>query len=230
MTAVSHETYARVFGTVHGLLATGVLVVTASAPFLAVLLFTPVATAWPLLVLTAPVLGPAVAAAHAVGASIARDDGSPVLRGFCRAWRRHARRAAAVSGAATAALLVLAVDLRAAWGTPIGAVATPVLAVLVVLTAATALVALTGVVEHPDVPVRRLVRACLFLAVRRPHLTLVSLAALWVLAAAVAAAPVLALTLLTGPVLHVVGVSGRATLSPLRARAERPDPRSAAAR
>ncbi|MFD7658533.1 hypothetical protein ACFV4N_31550 [Actinosynnema sp. NPDC059797] len=227
---MSHEIWTRVFATAHALLATGVLVVLASAPFLAVLLFTPVEATWPLLVLTAPLLGPAAAAAHVVCASAARDDGSPVVRGFPRAWRRHARRASAVSGAATAALLVLVVDVRAAWGTPVGAVATPVLAVLAVLTAATALVALTAVVEHPDVPVRRLVRACLFLAVRRPHLTLVSLVALWVLAAAVATAPVPALVLLTGPVLFVTRVSGHAALRPLRVRADQADPRSVAAR
>ncbi|QFZ21002.1 hypothetical protein [Saccharothrix syringae] len=221
---MTHQTYDRIFGTAYALLVTGALTAGASAPFLAVLLFTPVATSWPLLVLTAPSLGPAVCAAHAVCAATAWDGGAPVVRGFLRAWRRHARRALAVSGAATAALVVLAVDVRAFWGTPAGAVATPVLAVLAVLTAATALVALTGVVEHPDVPVRRLAGACLFLAVRRPHLTLVSLAALWVLAAAVAALPVVALALLTGPVLHVVWVSGHAALRPLRAGEHDPRP------
>ena len=63
--------------------------------------------------------------------------------------------------------------------------------------AVTALVALTGVVEHPDVPLRRLVRACLFLGLRRAHFTAVSLVVLWVLAAAVGAMPVPALALLT---------------------------------
>lgn len=217
---MTHETCARVFGTAYALLATGVLVVVATSPFLAVLLLTPVAATWPLLVLTAPLAGPAVAAAHAVFPAATRDDTAPVVRGFLRAWRSHARRASAVSGAATAALLVLAVDVRAAWGAPVGAVAIPVLAVLAVLTAVTALVALTAVVERPDVPVRRLAPACLALAVRAPHLTAVSLAALWVWATAVRAAPVLALALLTGPVLHVVWVGSRATLRPLRTATE----------
>ncbi|MFE2757546.1 hypothetical protein ACFXGA_36655 [Actinosynnema sp. NPDC059335] len=212
---MTHETYDRIFTTAYALLATGVLVVLAAAPFLAVLLFTPVTTSWPLLVPTAPVLGPAVAAAHAVFAATARDGGAPVVRGFGRAWRRHARRSSAVAAAAAAVLVVLVVDVHAAWGSPVGAVAIPVLVVLVALTAATALVALTAVVEHPDVPVRRLAKACLFLAVRRAHFTAVSLAALWVLAAAVAALPVPALALLTGPALYVVWVGSRATLRPL---------------
>ncbi|MEU4767320.1 DUF624 domain-containing protein [Actinosynnema sp. NPDC023794] len=228
---MSHEIYARVFTTAYALLATSALVVGTSAPFLAVLLFTPVTASWPLLVLTAPFVGPAFAAAHAVFGSTARDDGAPVVRGFLRAWRRHARRSVIVAGAASALLVVLAVDIRAAWGTPVGAVAIPVLAVLAVLTAVTALVALTGVVEHPDVPLRRLVRACLFLALRRPHLTAVSLVALWVLAAAVGALPVPALALLTGPALYVVWVGSRATLRPLRVvPGPGPDPRSVAAR
>ncbi|MEV1121137.1 DUF624 domain-containing protein [Actinosynnema sp. NPDC049800] len=228
---MSHEIYNRVFATAYALLATSVLVVGASAPFLAVLLFTPVTASWPVLVPTAPFVGPAFAAAHAVFASTARDEGAPVVRGFLRAWRRHARRSVLVTGAASALLLVLAVDVRAAWGTPVGAVAIPVLAVLAVLTAVTALVALTALVEHPDVPLRRLVRACLFLALRRPHFTAVSLVALWVLAAAVAALPVPALALLTGPALYVVWVGSRATLRPLRVvPGSEPDPRSVAAR
>ncbi|KOX24375.1 hypothetical protein ADK67_18865 [Saccharothrix sp. NRRL B-16348] len=228
---MSHEIYARVFTTAYALLATSALVVGASAPFLAVLLFTPVTASWPLLVLTAPSVGPAFAAAHAVFGSVARDDGAPVVRGFLRAWRRHGRRAAIVAGAASAVLAVLAVDVRAAWGTPVGAVAIPVLVVLAVLTAVTALVALTGVVEHPDVPLRRLVRACLFLGLRRAHFTAVSLVVLWVLAAAVGAMPVPALALLTGPALYVVWVGSRATLRPLRVvPGSEPDPRSVAAR
>ncbi|ROP42475.1 DUF624 domain-containing protein [Saccharothrix texasensis] len=228
---MSHEIYARVFTTAYALLATSALVVGATGPFLAVLLFTPVTASWPLLVLTAPFLGPAVAAAHAVFGSLAQDDGAPVVRGFLRAWRRHGRRSAIVAGAAAALLVVLAVDVRAAWGSPVGAVAIPVLVVLAALAAVTALVALTGVVEHPDVPLGRLLRACLFLALRRPQFTVVSSAALWVLAAAVGAVPVPALALLTGPALYVVWVGSRATLKPLRAvPGSEPDPRPAAAR
>ncbi|TQM85012.1 hypothetical protein FHX81_7479 [Saccharothrix saharensis] len=216
---MGYEVYNRVFATAYALLGTSALVVVASAPFLAVLLFTPVAVTWPLLVLTAPFLGPAVAAAHAVFAAGTSD----VLRGFARGWRSHGRRAALVSGAAAGVVVVLAVDARAAWGTPLGAVAIPVLAVLGLLTAVTALVTLTGLVERPDVPVVRLARACLFLALRRAHFSAVSLVVLWVLAAAVAAMPVPVLALLTGPALYVVWVGSRATLRPVRA-VEEPEP------
>ncbi|NUT98759.1 MAG: ferredoxin-NADPH reductase [Saccharothrix sp.] len=212
MSAVQHETYNRVFGTAYTLLVTGALVAVAVAPFLVVLVITP--SAW-LLVPTAPLLGPAVAAAHAVFAADAGD----VVRGYLRAWRRHARRSLAVSGTATGVLLVLAVDVRAAWGTSVGAVAIPVLAVLAVLTAVTALVALTAVVERPDLPVRRLLPACLALAVRAPHFTVLSLVALWVHATAISAAPVLAVALLTGPALYVVWAGNRATLRPVLATA-----------
>ncbi|MFD0201104.1 MULTISPECIES: hypothetical protein [Saccharothrix] len=210
---MKYELYNKVFATAYALLATSVLVVAASAPFLAVLLFTPVVSSWPLLVLTAPFLGPAVAAAHAVFGSGTSD----VVRGFARGWWSHGRRAAVVAGAASGVLVVLVVDVRAAWGSPVGAVAIPVLAVLALLTVVTALVTLTAVVERPDVPVRRLARACLFLALRRVHFSVVSLAALWVFAAAVGAMPVPALGLLTGPVLYVVWVGNRATLRGVRA-------------
>ncbi|MFI9815889.1 hypothetical protein [Saccharothrix variisporea] len=204
---MKHETYNRVFATAYTLLATGTLVACATAPLLAALLL----PGWPLVVVTAPLVGPAVAAAHAIFA----DDRAPVVRGYVRAWRRHARRSLVVSGAATGVVLVVAVDIRAAWGTSVGAVVIPVLAVLAALAVATALVALTAVVERPDLPVRRLLPACLTLAVRAPHLTVLSLAALWVLGTAISAAPVLAVALLTGPTLYVIWAGNRATLRPV---------------
>jgi uncharacterized membrane protein YesL len=216
-----YEAYNRVFGTVYLLLATGVLAVLSCAPFFAVVLFTPMSETWPALALTAPLLGPAVAAAstvfgeHAGPSSGAGTAG--VARDFVRAWRRHARRAAAVSGAATAAVVVLAVDAVAAFGTPVGAVAIPVLVVLTALVVSSALVLLTALTVRPDVPVSRLWPVCLVLTVRRPWHVLVALAAWGSLAAAIGFAPALAPALLTGPVLYLCWAGATATMRPATA-------------
>jgi uncharacterized membrane protein YesL len=220
-----YEAYNRVFGTVHLLLVTGVLAVLSCAPFVALVLFTPMSVTWPACALTAPLSGPAVAAASTVFGAYAgsgSDDGHDgyvgVARGFVRAWRRHARRAFAVSGAATTAVVVLAVDAAAAFGTPVGAVAIPVLVVLVVLVVSSALVLLTALTVRPDVPAFRLWPACLVLTVRRPWHVLVSLAAWWSLAAATGFAPAFAPALLTGPVLYLCWAGATATLRPAATR------------
>jgi hypothetical protein len=219
---VRYEGYNRVFGIVYLLLVTGVLAVVSCAPFVALVLFTPLSVTWPAVALTAPLLGPAAAAASTVfgehaGSGI--DDGHDgVARGFVRAWHRHARRAFSVSGAATAAVLVLAVDAVATFGTPVGAVAIPVLVVLLTLVVSSALVLLTALTIRPDVPVFRLWPACLVLTVRRPWHVLISLTAWWSLVAATGFAPAFAPALLTGPVLYLCWAGAIATLRPAAAR------------
>lgn len=212
-----YEAYNRVFGTVYLLLVTGVLAVLSCAPLFAVVLFTPMSQTWPALALTAPLLGPAVAAASTVFGEHAEDGTAAVARDFVRAWRRHARRAVAVSCAATAAVVVLAVDTVAAFGTPVGAVAIPVLVVLTALVVSSALVLLTALTVRPDVPVFRLWPACLVLTVRRPWHVLVALAAWGSLAVAVGFAPALAPALLTGPVLYLCWAGATATMRPAAA-------------
>lgn len=215
-----YEAYNRVFGTVYMLLVTGVLAVLSCAPFFAVVLFTPISETLPALALTAPLLGPAVAAASTVfgeHGSRAEDGTAAVARAFVRAWRRHARRAVAVSGAATAAVVVLSVDAVAAFGTPVGAVAIPVLVVLTALVVSSAVVLLTALTVRPDVPVFRLWPACLVLTVRRPWHMLVALAAWGSLAAAIGFAPALAPALLTGPVLYLCWAGATAIMRPATA-------------
>jgi uncharacterized membrane protein YesL len=119
-----------------------------------------------------------------------------------------------VSGAATAAIVVLAVDAVAAFGTPVGAVAIPVLVVLIALIASSALVLLTALTVRPDMPVFRLWPACLVLTVRRPWHLLMSLTAWWSLAVATGFAPAFAPALLTGPVLYLCWAGATATLRP----------------
>ena len=94
------------------------------------------------------------------------------------------------------------------------AVAVPVLVTLAVLVVSTATLALVGVVERPRARVRDLLRAGLYLAVRRWYLTAVSLFVLGLLVALVAARPAVGLGLAAAPLLYVVWANSRYALSP----------------
>jgi uncharacterized membrane protein YesL len=133
---------------------------------------------------------------------------------FARAWRATARPATLWAAAATAALVVLAVDAAAAWRHPIGALALPVLAVLALLTVTTALLGLVTIAERPAARLRDVARACLYLGVRRWYLTGLSLLVLALLGQFVAARPALALGFAAAPLLYVVWANTRFTLRP----------------
>ena len=193
-----------VFGTVYAGLATNVLLVVACLPFLLLLVTTDPARSWPSLALVAPSCAPAAVAAFAVFGAFSADPSCSVVRTFLRAYRTHARRALVIGGAATASTVVLAVDVRAVWGHPVGAVAIPVFATLVLLTAATTLVALPAVPDHPQARLRDLLRTALFVAVRRWYLSGFGLLVIGTLASLVAARPAVGLGLAAAPLLYAV--------------------------
>ncbi len=202
------------FDTVYLALMTNILLVVACLPMVAGLLVTDPARSWPLLALVAPVCAPGLCAAFAVLSAFSTSHSTTVVRTFVRAWRACWRRAAALGALGTATLVVFAVDARAAWGRPVGALAIPVLAMGMLLAAATALLALVVIAERPMVRLRDALRACLYLAVRRWYFTLFSLAVLALLEALLAHSPAFALGLAATPVLYVVWANSRFTLRP----------------
>lgn len=113
------------------------------------------------------------------------------------------------------AVVVLAVDARAVWGSRIGAVAIPFFVTVGVLTVATATLALVGLAERGDVRVRDLLRAALYLAVRRWYLSAASLVVVGLGLAMVATRPVLGLGLAAAPLLYVVWANSRYAMRPV---------------
>jgi uncharacterized membrane protein YesL len=206
--------YETIFGLVYLALMTNVLLVCACLPMIAALLTTDPGRSWPLLALLAPGCAPGLCAAFAVLAAWTADRSTPVAATFLRAWRATARRALALGVITTAALVVLGVDVRAAWGHPVGAAAIPVLLVVMTLIVATALLVAVVLAERPTVRLRDAGRVCLYLAVRRWYLTVVSLAVLALLHALLAGYPALALGLAATPLLYVVWANSRFTLEP----------------
>jgi uncharacterized membrane protein YesL len=207
------ETFGLIFGTVYLGLMTNALLVVFGLPVVVVLLTTDPGRSWPLLALVAPICAPAVCAAFAVLGAYGKQPDVAVTRTFLRVWRASARRAVTTGFLASALLVVLGVDAHAAWGRPIGALVLPPLVTAMVLVPAVTVLMLVVLAERPRARLRDAAPVCLYLAVRRWHLTLFSLLVLAVSEAFLASHPALALGLAAAPLLYVVGANGRYTLN-----------------
>jgi uncharacterized membrane protein YesL len=208
------EVFTAVTGMVYAALLSNLLLVIGCAPLVVGVLVTDPARSWPLLALVAPLCGPALVGVFAVMTAFGGSGRGGVLRNFGFAWRASFRRATAVCALATLALVVLGVDIAWAWGRSIGAVAIPVLAVLMVLVVATTILTLVVLAERPTVRLRDALRASLYLGVRRWYLTGVSLVVLVLLVQVVAQKPALGLGLVATPLLYLVWAGSRYSLRP----------------
>ncbi|MBG6064735.1 hypothetical protein [Micromonospora ureilytica] len=207
-----HHTITAVFDGFYVALVTNLLLVLGCLPLVTLAFTTDAARSWPLYALTAPLCAPGLCAAFAVMSAYSAGDTGGVLRTYGRAWRATARPAMLWTAAAMTALVVLAVDARAAWGHRVGALALPVLATLIVLTVATTLLGLVTLADQPTARLRELARTCVYLAVRRWYLTAVSLLVLVLLVQLLAARPAIALGLAAAPLLYVVWANSRFTV------------------
>jgi hypothetical protein len=204
-----HDTIEAVFDGVYTALVANLLLVVGGLPLVLLAVTTDATRAWPLYALVAPFCAPGLCGVFAVmsGYSAGRPGGA--LRTFGRAWRASARPAMLWSAGAVALLVVLGVDAYALWGHRAGALALPILAMLTVVTVATALLGLVTIAERPAARLRDVTRACLYLAVRRWHLSVASLLVLALWAQLFAVRPAIALGLAAAPLLYVVWANSR---------------------
>ncbi|WP_132150270.1 hypothetical protein [Kribbella antiqua] len=147
-------------------------------------------------VLAAVVIGPAVAA----GFAYLDDQGS-----FFRSYKRLAPRALLLSTLTLAAVGVLAADIAVLHNSMPGAALVPLLAVLGILALSIGLTMLA----NPDTPLR----TAIYATVRRPHLTLLSLAVLAAAVVIVNQVPLAGLATVPGCALWVVQINGRIQLA-----------------
>ncbi len=221
---VGGAVYSTVFGTLLTGLVLNVMMLVSCLPLVVLLLTTDPVRSWPALALLAPLLAPAAVAAFAVFRQVS-DDGAPApVRAYWSAYRRHARRSLALGALLTGVVVVGVVDVVAAGRMAGGAVALPVVAVVVALAALTGVVALAAVPELPEARLRDLLRASLFLAVRRWYLAGAALVVIAMLAGVVVLKPALGLGLLPAPLLYVAWGAARFALhglpgSPLKENA-----------
>jgi uncharacterized membrane protein YesL len=210
---IKHETFGTIFNTVYAAVMGNLLLIVGCAPLTLGLLITDPARSWPLLALVTPLCLPAVVGVFAVMAAL-RDGHPSVLATFARSWRESFKRATVLGAIAVGALVVLGVDLAWAWGGPGGAIAIPVLTVLMLLVASTTMLCLVTLAERPAVRLRDALRACLYLGLRRWYLTGVSLLVLLLLVQIIAARPAIGMGIAAAPLLYIVWANSRFSLRP----------------
>jgi len=214
MTRVSHDTWATIVSVLYLGLMTNLLLVVGCLPVVVLLVTTDPALSWPLLAAAAPLCAPALVAAFAVFREHGQSE-TRVVRGFVRAWRRGARKGLALGTLASAALVVLLVDIRVLSDTPASVVLVPVLLVLAVAVLATTAVALVAVSEAPDARLGDILRSSVYLAARRWYLSALTLAVLALQIALFTGMPAFALGLTAAPALYVAWANGRYILRPV---------------
>ena len=214
MRRISHDVYQLVFGVAYLGLMTNAMLVVSCLPLVALLTLTDPAQTWPLIAAFAPLAGPALAAAFTVFRRYSDEGSVAVVRGFWKAWRATARRALTLGAATSAALVVLSVNLQVRAVGELSALTVPLLGVLAVLVVATCLTGLVAVAEAPDASLREIVTVSAVLGLRRWYLTAVSLVVLGSLAGFFFVKPALAIGLAAAPLLYVVWAGGRHTLKP----------------
>lgn len=219
MRRITHAMYATVFGVVYLGLIVNVLLVLMCLPLVALLVTTDPARSWPLLAVVAPLCAPALTAAFTAFRDHSEKGVGPA-RAFFTGWRATWRKALGLGAAVTAALVVMLVDVRFFSDTAISVVTVPLLAVLSVIVVAMGLVALVAIAEAPGAKLRDIVRASVYLSVRRWYLTAVSLVGVGTQVMLFTSLPAVALGLTAAPALYLVWANSRHTLRPVLEPAE----------
>lgn len=212
MASVSHHTYLTIAGVVYLGLITNLLLVVAAAPLVVLLVTTDPARSWPLLAAVAPLCAPAVCGAFTAFREFGAGGTTPA-RAFYRGWKASWRRALPLGVVLTVALVVILVDVRFFSDSVLSVVVVPVLGVLAVVTLGTGAVSFVAIADDSRARLRDVVRAALYLSVRRWYLTLVTLLVLGTQVALFATMPAIALGLTAAPALYLAWANSRYTLT-----------------
>lgn len=214
MKRISHNTWSSLIGVIYLGLMTNFLLVVGSLPLVVLAMTTDPALSWPLLAAVAPLSAPAFVAAFATFRENANGE-TQVVRVFWRTWRATWKRAMLMGVVAVAAVVVLLVDIRMLADSPYSIVAVPLLGVLTAVVVGTTLVAICALSEAPTARVRDLLKASLYLGVRRWYLSALSIVVLALQVALFTAMPAVALGLTAAPALYVAWANSRFSLRPV---------------
>lgn len=214
MKRISHDTWATILGVVYLGLMSNLLVLVAAASLVVLLITTDPALSWPLLALAAPLAAPALTGAFTAFREFGHGE-PQVVRSFLRGWKATWRKGMLIGAAAAASVVVLLVDVRAVSALPASVVVVPVLALLTVIAVATGLVSLVALAEAPQARMRDILKAALYLSVRRWYLTALSFAVLGVQLALFTTMPAIAIGLTCAPALYIAWANSRYTLRPV---------------
>jgi uncharacterized membrane protein YesL len=214
MKPLAHGTYTLLTGVVYLALITNVLLIVACLPLVLLLITTDPARSWPLLALAAPFCAPGISAAFATFHEFSRGGATPA-RTFLAGWLATWRRAFQLGVLVTVVVVVLIVDVRFFAEASIGVAVVPVLGVLTVMVLAVGLVSLAAIADTPRARLTAVLRASLYLSVRRWYLTIVSLLVVGTQIALFATMPAVALGLTAAPALYLAWANSRYTLRPV---------------
>jgi len=205
--------FMALFGLVYVMLMTNLMLAVTCAPVWILAVFVPLNLSWLWVAVTAILLAPALAGTYEVFKGYSVDKSYSAIRPFFRAWWRSWRRVGLPGLAFQGFFFVVCVDFYTLglWGYAM--VALPVTVVLLVVGVATALVSWVGLLERPDLPRRAVIKAAVYLAIRKFGWTVISLLVVAALAMVTYERPAIGLGLLIGPALYVVWGNSRRTLS-----------------
>lgn len=205
-TGLGFETFASIFAFVYTFLAVNVLLAVTNAPlvFFLYAVVDPVAS-WPFFLALSLTVLPSLGGAFAAFEALKSEEAvSRPFRMFFSGYRAVFRRAALAGGAAVVVLLVLGLDLMLVAALPAGAVLVPLLTFGIAAVVIMAVQVTAGAVLLPAARLRALMKAALYISVRRWYLSLAALALLGIVAGAALVQPVLGIALVPAPLLFVV--------------------------
>jgi uncharacterized membrane protein YesL len=215
-----YTAYIHIGEMVYMALVTNVLLAVSNLPLLYLFVATDVRTTWLPVLALAPLLAISLAAAFSVFQRFTVEGNVSVVREFVRAWATHARLAGAMGAVAALGMFVLAVDIGAVSGAPIGAAAIPMFVMLMALLLSAALHVLVGIVLGVEARnALALWKASLYFSVRRWYLTVMSLFGLLLLVSIIYATPAWGIGLVASPILYVAWTNSRQALLPIAATA-----------
>jgi uncharacterized membrane protein YesL len=214
MKRISHDTFGAVIGVAYLGLMTNALLIVGCLPLVVLLTTTDPLRSWPMIAVAAPLCTPAVVAAFSVFRGHARGE-LTVVRTFLSAWRATWRRSMLLGAIVSAVVVVALVDVRFFSAGALSVVIVPVLLVIALVGIAVGLVGCVAIAEEPTARLRDVLRASLYLAMRRWYLTLVSLTLLALQFSLFTALPAIALGLTAAPALYLAWANSRFTLRPV---------------
>ena len=213
--------FISVAGLVYVMLMTNFMIALTCLPVWVLAILVDLRVSWLWVAATAILLSPALAGAYAVFKAYSLEGSTAAIRTYFRAWWGTWKRLWPVALGAVGLFFVVGVDFYATtlWG--YGMLTLPLTVVLVCLGLGTALNAWVALVDRPDLTRWTVVKACLYLCVRKAGWTLLSLVVIGALASIIWVRPAVGLGILMAPGLYVVWGNCRRTLVSLLPAAER---------
>jgi uncharacterized membrane protein YesL len=189
---VSHETFESMFGLVYTGLMVNVALVLANLPLAFFVFAVPdPLSSWPFFLLLSLTLAPSVAGAFGCFRAM-KDDGPPrPLLAFWRSYRRNVLRSFVVGTAAGAVVAIVLLDLAVLGSNPFAPLIAPTFFVLGLSALAVTIVALAAFALYPQASAWPIVKASVYLAIKRWYFSVMALVLVGLIAAAVLLQPIL---------------------------------------